>query len=231
MSIDQDTLNRAIAAAKSLEAQGYFEKARQGDQKAASLFARHTAYTLNPSGDPDDYGCLSKSPGESQVDGFAEDAICYTDDPADRQNVVDLINGAGAPNASIGGSVKERRENNKWVRPQALSVEQMTYLRSGGMPPQPQPPMPTQPPGREEALDELNWLHRYYQAPEGLQRPDGLWRPDLGTPDFEGIAAWYLDVYQRDRMAMKSRADSRANYVNQIRHSDEWKRKHPGEIP
>lgn len=143
MSVDQDTLNRAIAAARALEAQGYFEKVRQGDQRAASLFARLTAFRLNPNGNTSDYGCLSKSPGETGVDGFAEDAICFTADSNDRQNVVDLINGAGAPGASIGGAVKERRPNNVWVKPQALNSEQLAYLKSGGMPPDPtEPPIP-----------------------------------------------------------------------------------------
>ena len=89
--------------------------------------------------------------------------------------------------------------------------------------------MPTQPPGREEALDELKWLDGFYQAPEGLQRPQGL--SLNGKPDFEGVAAWYLDVYQRERMAMKSRADARAAYVTLIRQSAEWRAKHQGETP
>jgi hypothetical protein len=95
------------------------------------------------------------------------------------------------------------------------------------------PPPAILPPGREEALDELNWLHAYYKAPEGLQRPDGLWRPDTVPPgpDFEGISAWYLDVYQRERMAGRSRADARAAYVAQIRRSAEWQAKHPGVTP
>ncbi|MFN0314775.1 MAG: hypothetical protein ACKVQA_07045 [Burkholderiales bacterium] len=104
---------------------------------------------------------------------------------------------------------------------------------SGAVVPPVQPPQATQPPGREEALDEQKFLHAYYMAPEGLQRPKGLWRDDTTPPgpDFEGIATWYLDIYQRERMAMKSRADSRAAYVKQIRQSDEWKAKHPGETP
>lgn len=95
------------------------------------------------------------------------------------------------------------------------------------------PPIPPQPapvvPGREEALDEMNWLDWYYTAPEGLQRPNGL--SLNGKPDFLGIAAWYLDVYQQERIKGKSRADARAKYVSDIRHSDEWKQKHPGETP
>lgn len=84
-------------------------------------------------------------------------------------------------------------------------------------------------PGREEALFEMQWLDGYYRSQEGLQRPQGL--SLHGSPDFEGIAAWYLDVYQKERMAGKSPTDARAAYVNQIRHSDEWKAKHPGETP
>lgn len=139
--VTPETLQRAVTAARELEAQGYFEKVRAGDQKAASLFARLTAYTLNPVGSGNDYGCLSKTPGETNVDGFAEDAICFTSNPADLENVVDLVNGAGAPGASIGGAVKPRRTNNLWVKPVKLSDADMLYLRMGiPEPPVPQPP-------------------------------------------------------------------------------------------
>lgn len=232
MSVPNDQLERAVQTARVFEQEGYFERVRAGDQKAAALFVQLVALDLNPTGKPADWGWLTKSPGETQVDGFAEDAICWTNDPNNRVNAVDMINGAGAPGASIGGSVKERRENNKWFKPEPLSPEELAYLRSGGAPPQPHPPQPpvtVTVPGREEALDEMKWLDAYYAAPEGLQRPNGL---SLGgKPDFEGIAAWYLDVYQQERIKGKSRADARAAYVNQIRHSNEWKQKHPGETP
>jgi len=98
---------------------------------------------------------------------------------------------------------------------------------------QPASPAPRPPagivPGREEALDEMNWLDAYYAAPEGLQRPTGLSKN--GKPDFEGISAWYLDIYQQERMKGASRDVARAAYVNQIRRSAEWQAKHPGETP
>ena len=227
MGISQEQLDRAIAAARTLETQGYFERARQGDQRAASYFVRLLAYTLNQSGSAEDYGCLSKSPGETNVDLYAEDAICFTANLSDLQNVADMINGAGAKDASIGGAVKERRPNNRWVKPQKMTDEQMKYLVAGTAPPPPQPAPVV--PGREEALDELKWLDAYYAAPEGLQRPNGL--SLNGKPDFEGVAAWYLDVYQQARIKGKSRADARAAYVKDIRHSAEWQAKHPGETP
>jgi hypothetical protein len=96
-------------------------------------------------------------------------------------------------------------------------------------PPKPPPTVTPVVPGREEALDEMVYLDRFYAAPNGLQRPDGL--SIGGRPDFEGIAAWYLDVYQQARVKGANRAEARAAYVNQIRNSDEWKRKHPGETP
>ena len=135
--------------------------------------------------------------------------------------VIDVIGSAGSTSAYPTWQVFSQapEANGAWVKPGPVVPT----------PQPPQPPMPTQPPGREEALNEMQWLDAYYASPEGLQRPNGL--SVNGKPDFEGIAAWYLDIYQRERMAMKSRADARAAYVNQIRHSDEWKAKHPGETP
>lgn len=228
MGVTNDQLQRAITAARTREAQGYFTRVKAGDQRAASLFVRLVAHDLNPDRYFGDYGWLTKSPGETQVEGFAEDAICFGADPADLQNAVDMVAGTGAPGASISGNVMPRRTNNLWYPPEPLTAEELAYLTEGSAPPQ-----TGQPPGREEALDEQNFLHRYYMAPEGLQRPKGLWRDDTNPPgpDFEGIAAWYLDVYQRERMAGKSREDARATYVSDIRHSAEWQQKHPGQTP
>jgi len=159
---------------------------------------------------------------------ISDDAINYIGegpghDPATGLpvTVFDVIRGAGGPNPVPSWDRIDQAGPGAWVTPGAVVV-----------PPLP-PPQPTQPPGREEALDEQKFLHAYYMAPEGLQRPKGLWRDDTNPPgpDFEGIATWYLDIYQMERMATKSRAEARAAYVKQIRQSDEWKAKHPGETP
>lgn len=230
MAVTQADIDRLEASAQELEMQGYFERARGGDKRACSLFTRFAVYVTNPTGDPEDFGWLSKSPGEAQHDGFSVDAACFSASLSDRRNVIDIIVGAELPGARVEASdPKERRENNRWVKPQRLSDEDMKYLKAGGMPvPQP-PPAVVLPPPRDEALDEMKRLDEYYKSPEGLQRPSGLSLE--GKPDFEGIAAWYLDVYQRERMAGKSREEARAKYVSDIRHSDEWKAKHPGETP
>jgi hypothetical protein len=88
--------------------------------------------------------------------------------------VVDLVIGAGAPNASLpehSPGVKERRPANVWAKPQALSSADMAYL-SGGQP-QPQPPVQPYP-------DEQTWwtprfdpaaAARYAKA--GKPYPDG----------------------------------------------------------
>lgn len=131
MSITNEDLQRAIDMAHACEADGYFHRVAAGDQRAASLFARLVAHELNPTGKPTDYGWLSKSPGESQVDGYAEDAICFGANPSDLHNVVDLVHGAGAPGAQIGGDVHERRANNLWVTPKALTDEEEAYLLEG----------------------------------------------------------------------------------------------------
>lgn len=229
MSISNADVQRAIDAANSRAAQGYFGRVHAGDQKAASLFVRLIADDLNPSGKTSDYGWLSKSPGESQVDGYAEDAICFGADPSDLQNVVDMVNGAGAPGATIGGGVKERRPNNKWVAPKPLTAAELDYLVAGGM------PMPVPPPShilpKGDALQLLAKIDEYYAAQVGLQRQvtsaDGTLTVRgmiiEGHVDREAVAQWF---YQGVIEGMTF-----DQIVQQIRHSAEWQAKHPGETP
>ena len=180
---------------------------------AARLYAIDHRFGLNGKrGDPND---------------ISDDAINYIGegpgtDPRTGSpvTVFDVIRGAGGTNPQPSWDRIDLPGPGAWVKPAQGTSDPA---------PAPVPPMPTRPPGREEALDELKWLDGYYAAPEGLQRPNGL--SLNGKPDFEGIAAWYLDVYQRERMGMKSRAEARAACVSQIRHSAEWQAKHPGETP
>ena len=91
---------------------------------------------------------------------------------------------------------------------------------------------PTEPgmiPDRGEMNDEGRHLEDTYRSHEGLQRQEGLWI--AGNVDWEGAGAWLFDIYLRARVAGWSREDARAEYVRQIRHSEEWQQKHPGEIP
>ncbi len=96
-------------------------------------------------------------------------------------------------------------------------------------------PQPCQLPGREEMMNAGKWLHHYYRAPEGLQRPDGLWKPEtpsaIAQPDWEGIGAWLFDVYLHERVAGRNATDATLEVIRQIRQTDEWKSKHPGQTP
>ena len=119
-----------IDTLRKLERQGFFERARNGDHRACGLFARLAAFTLNPSGDPAGWGCLRKTGGGQNVEGFAEDAIVLGNDPSNRNNVVDIIGGAGAPGASLGfGGFVSRRSSDVWERPVPLTAEQMKHLK------------------------------------------------------------------------------------------------------
>ena len=80
-------------------------------------------------------------------------------------------------------------------------------------------------PDRREMAETGIWLHEFYKSPDGLQRPEGLWIE--GHPDFDGISAWVLDTYQRDRLSGLSKEQARESIATQIRGSDEWKLKHP----
>jgi hypothetical protein len=171
-----------------------------------------TLHGLDPN-----WGHLIKKPGQTDVHGHGEDAALYKL-PNGKATAVDFIGGAGGSNPQPGWIVDTFPYTHAdWADPTDHGIGE-----GGSSPSAPPPP-------RDEALDELNYLDYYYAAPEGLQRPQGL--SLNGRPDFEGVAAWYLDVYQRARMVGQSRPDARAAYVSDIRHSDEWKTKHPGETP
>lgn len=165
---------------------------------------------------------------------LSDDALNYVGEGGGRTpdglpcSVIDVISAAGSPSAAPAWQVFSNppEANGAWVRP-ADDAEVPEPE------PEPEPPHvcpPCQTLSRDEALDEMNWLDGYYRSQEGLQRPEGL--SIDGKPDFLGIAAWYCEVYERERITnKKSRADARAVYVNDIRHSEEWQRKHPGETP
>lgn len=111
-----------------------------------------------------------------------------------------------------------------------IKVSPVDHLQGTSPTPSPTPiPGPCQLPGREEMMHEGEFLHGYYQAPEGLQRPSGLWIDN--HPDWEGIGAWLFDVYLTARTKGTSPADARAKYIATIRQSTEWRAKHPGETP
>lgn len=62
-----------------------------------------------------------------------------------------------------------------------------------------------------EMLDAMHWLHAYYASAEGLARPNGL--SVSGRPDFEGIAAWVLDVFLNSRLHNLAPDTCRQNVV------------------
>jgi hypothetical protein len=140
----------SIQALQRLEAEGYFAKAAAGDHRACGLFARLAAYTLNPNGDADGWGCLRKTGGGANVEGYSEDAIVLGSDPNNLHNVKDIIVGAGAPGARLVGSLDglvNRRTSDIWERPAPLNAEQLNYLKpgatgggGGGIEPPPPPP-------------------------------------------------------------------------------------------
>jgi hypothetical protein len=77
---------------------------------------------------------------------------------------------------------------------------------------------------RDEFLDVLERLDRFYAAPEGLQRPNGL--SIAGGPDFLGIAAWIFDVYLNQRLTGATPTSAWIVTENAIRDSEEWRRLH-----
>lgn len=212
MSLSAEQLQRILTQARLRESQGYFARVKAGDQRAASLFARLIAFDLNASGNPEDCGWLSKSPGESQVDGYAEDAICGNADPNDLQNVIDLVNGAGAPGASLPSrllpsDLKPRRVNNRWVKPQPLVVEETSYLLSGGQPmPPPPPAQPVYPSyealgGDEGGKKITRMLEADYKraGARGLDGDCGAWQQRVSYDFLTGICKTVEEAIAKHR--------------------------------
>jgi hypothetical protein len=77
---------------------------------------------------------------------------------------------------------------------------------------------------RSELLAVMEALDNFYRAPEGLQRPQGL--SLNGSPDFQGIATWIVDIYMTARLVGFSPTDSFTLVVYQIMQTDEWRAKH-----
>lgn len=116
-----------------LERRGCFERARNGDDRAASLFVRAAAYLANPSGDRSGWGWLRKTAGGKNVDGYAEDALVLGSDPNNLFNVYDCVGGAGAPGARLGfNGPLPRRTSDVWEAPRELSATDAAYINLTG---------------------------------------------------------------------------------------------------
>jgi hypothetical protein len=77
---------------------------------------------------------------------------------------------------------------------------------------------------RAELLQVMELLDWFYRAPEGLQRPQGL--SLNGSPDFQGIATWVVDVYMTARLLGYEPDESFLAVVYLIMQTDEWRQKH-----
>lgn len=160
MSVPIDALQEVVTVARNLRAQGYFDRAAAGDERAASLFARLVAYTANPMGKSFSWGWLKKTAGGTNFDGFADGAIVYGNDPADLFNVVKIVTQVGSDHAGIGDAVQPRRESDIWYRPQPLTPTELTYLRPNGAP---EPPTPVTPPAPSFGYPDENTVGKAFQ--------------------------------------------------------------------
>jgi hypothetical protein len=157
---------RSLAAAVDVAVKGgYFARAETGDMRGASYFARLVANLANPEGDPAAVGALRKTAGGSNVEGYADDAVCGNGDPSDLLNVYDLVKGSGAPGASptVNGPLP-RRASDVWGAPKALSAEQMAYLGGSGVEPGPAPGLPA-------------WESKHTELQVKLGQPSGALDP------------------------------------------------------
>ena len=78
---------------------------------------------------------------------------------------------------------------------------------------------------REEMSAIVQWLDEFYRSKEGLQRPGGLINAQ-GRPDGEAIGVWILDVYLKARIEGASEDEARQRIIDNIKGTDEWRKKH-----
>ena len=81
---------------------------------------------------------------------------------------------------------------------------------------------------REDLVAAVAFVDDFYRSPEGLQSPEGLWQAEAKKVDAEAIGTWVLDVYLKARIAGATDAEARQAIADNIKGSDEWRRKHPG---
>lgn len=128
--------------------------------------------------------------------------------------LIDIINGAEGPNPSlVWGDATQKTIDagvpGGWIKSPAAQ------------------PGPNPTPGlisRDEFYTRFKQVNDYYAAPEGLKRPGGM-VIDSANPvrcDAEAMGKWGYDL-----MLGKTVEQCKA----EIRQSDEWKSKHPGETP
>lgn len=197
MSVPTEALHDITAVANDLVAQGYFERAHDGDERAASLFARLVASTANPTGKSFSWGWLKKTGGGFNVDGFADGAIVYGNDPSDVNNVVKIVTQVGSDHAGIGDAVQPRRESDIWFRPQPLSPAELLYLRPHGVPEPPTPRQPAKPLypsyealGGDEGGKKITRLLEYDYKRAGMHGLDGdcgAWQQRVSYDFLTGI--------------------------------------------
>ena len=80
---------------------------------------------------------------------------------------------------------------------------------------------------REEMVAIVQWLDEFYRSSEGLQRPGGLVNTSTNQTDGEALGVWILDVYLQARIGGASEEEARQRVADNIKATDEWRRKHP----
>jgi len=166
--------------------------------------------------------CNGKRGNPNDLSDDALNCLCDESESAGRTPdgkpcvVIDVIGGAGGPNPTPTWAVftTSPEANGAWVKPGAAPIP----------PTPPTPPQPVLKP-REQFYAELGQVNDYYAKPEGLQRPGGMVKHDTQgrvIADVEALGSWGYDLMLGATVA---------ECIKKIRHSDEWKQKHPGEQP
>jgi hypothetical protein len=134
--------------------------------------------------------------------------------PDGQAQAVDFIGGAGGPNPQPGWGVGEH------LYKHSDGIDPTTHGTTAAPP----PPGPTIKP-REQFYFENLQLNGFYASQAGLQRPGGMVKHDhegRAVADVEAMGSWAYDLMLGATVQ---------ECIKNIRNSEEWRSKHPNEVP
>lgn len=158
---------------------------------------------------------LKKSSAQTNIHRHGEDSALYLL-PDGTARAVDFIGGAGGSNPKPG-----------WI------VDEITIYKHSdahdpddhGLSAPPPPPAGPKLKPREDFYFDLGQINGFYASSAGLQRPGGMVKFDNDgrtIADVEALGAWGYDLMLGTTVQ---------EAIRNIRHSDEWRTKHPNEQP
>lgn len=132
--------------------------------------------------------------GKRATSTLSQDALCFLHDDG-KESVVDVINGAGGSNPTIGWSVvghyRTAGDGQRWIQPQRVS----STPTNPGTPKPPTTPAPAPKPFPSFRVPEDVFLHAYTTYIGGLYARDQIDEPGGWKVASRGATMWFVPIF------------------------------------